>query len=289
MVDSTANQPPSDIPNDVLFEKWLGQLTQFVRVMRQAGLPMSALQMPIDDPAMRGRLVRAWLAGVPDGRIPAKRGPKGATLARALTILGVSKMLTDEESAKAWGVSKVSPTIRYTEHALRAAANANACSEADWRLVYVNGFSLREQRHLLGTDPKQQPCFDQSYTWLLSKERDVWAAVSRPAGYYLIDFHGRFDSISWIDQELLIEQFGNDFSFERADETIVSEAVLTIFKVTGERLMENWRHWGRTLDHDRERVYVGEFDHAGWHVFTCHPGEHTHGDLRVCLSRKFSF
>jgi hypothetical protein len=60
MVNSTANQ----LPTDVVFEKRLGQLTTFVRVMRQAGLPIEeALQTPIDDPDMRKRLVRFWLSG----------------------------------------------------------------------------------------------------------------------------------------------------------------------------------------------------------------------------------
>ncbi|OGG37565.1 hypothetical protein A2110_02445 [Candidatus Jorgensenbacteria bacterium GWA1_54_12] len=57
MVNSTASQ----LPTDVQFEKQLGQLATFVRVMRQAGLPIEeALQMPITDPSMRRRLITFW-------------------------------------------------------------------------------------------------------------------------------------------------------------------------------------------------------------------------------------
>ena len=65
MVNSTANQASEMVSEDgVQFEKQLGQLTTFVRVMRQAGLPIeTALQMPIDDKEMRARLVRFWTCG----------------------------------------------------------------------------------------------------------------------------------------------------------------------------------------------------------------------------------
>ena len=60
MENTIANQ----LPTDIAFEKQLGQLATWVRVMRQAGLPIEeALQMPIDDPEMRKRLVRFWNSG----------------------------------------------------------------------------------------------------------------------------------------------------------------------------------------------------------------------------------
>jgi len=60
MVNSIANP----LPSDVQFEKQLGKLAAFVRVMRQAGLHVDdALQMAIDDPKMRERLIRFWNAG----------------------------------------------------------------------------------------------------------------------------------------------------------------------------------------------------------------------------------
>ena len=69
MVNSTANQ----LPTDVQFEKQLGQLTTFLRVMRQAGLPIEeALQLPIDDPDWRKRLVRFWLSRGLEGSVHQK-------------------------------------------------------------------------------------------------------------------------------------------------------------------------------------------------------------------------
>ncbi|MBI3336426.1 hypothetical protein HYZ98_02570 [Candidatus Peregrinibacteria bacterium] len=55
-----------------------GRLGSLHRVLQDEGLPWAAFQQPIDDPALRARLVRNWLAGVPDvtvpyGETPAKR------------------------------------------------------------------------------------------------------------------------------------------------------------------------------------------------------------------------
>lgn len=58
MADSTAN-----LSEEVVFEKKLGRLANFYRVMRQIGLPHEAIQMPIDDAQLRMRLARAWLSG----------------------------------------------------------------------------------------------------------------------------------------------------------------------------------------------------------------------------------
>src|SRR3989338_7520586 len=55
-----------------------GRLGSLHRVLQDEGLPWAAFQQPIDDPVLRARLVKNWLAGVPDvtvpyGETPAKR------------------------------------------------------------------------------------------------------------------------------------------------------------------------------------------------------------------------
>ncbi|TSC90824.1 MAG: hypothetical protein G01um10142_196, partial [Parcubacteria group bacterium Gr01-1014_2] len=70
-------------------------------------------------------------------------------------------------------------------------------------------------------------------------------------------------------------------------EAMVTEAALRIFEATGERLLETWYYWGRSLDSGGYRVGVGDFDSGGWDVGCCLPGWGGGGSLRVCLFRKF--
>lgn len=55
-----------------------GRIGSLHRVLQDGGLPWAAFQQPINDPALRQRLIRNWLAGVPEvalpyGETPAKR------------------------------------------------------------------------------------------------------------------------------------------------------------------------------------------------------------------------
>lgn len=47
-----------------------GRLGNLHRVLQDGGLPWAAFQQPIDDPGLRSRLVKNWLAGVPDVTVP---------------------------------------------------------------------------------------------------------------------------------------------------------------------------------------------------------------------------
>lgn len=175
--------------------------------------------------------------------------------------------------------------IRYSEDTLRVCARENAEQRRDWRLVYLRGNSLREERERVGDNRKRQPCFDKDYKWLLETSEDEWATEKFKQGYYLIDFNGRFGRTSWQDQENAIAKLGAEF--ERAHEAMVTEAVLRIFEATGERLLPNWYHWGCSLDSYGRPVCVGDFDSGGWRVDDCHPGYGGSDYLRVCFLRKF--
>ncbi len=219
---------------------------------------------------------------------PRKFAPATTTLARALNILGAGKVVTAEQAAKAWNVAaSKSVVIRYSEAALRDAAFENTNKGADWRLVYVLGlWSLRELRALVGVDTAKQPCLYNNDWWLPTAE-DVWA-TRRPTmiGYQLINFHGEFGSTSWANQDVQIRLMGDHF--ERADEVALTEAALTIYKVTGKYLLQGWYHWGRSETSDRGRVAVGRFGHDGWHVRRDGPCYDDRDYLRFCRSRKFS-
>ena len=199
----------------------------------------------------------------------------------AIDILGQSKVLT---RAQARGGAEFS--LRYSKTVLHACAEENA-KEADWRLVYLRGNSLRAERVRVGTNRKQQPCFDPDYVWMMSLAEDGWATQGFEPGYYLLDMNGRFGAAAWTKQGKKIAELGPEFV--RAHEAMVTEAALRIFQATGERLLANWWHWGRSLASGRRRVSVGSLAGRGWRVYDydCRPPWAGDAGLRVCLHWKF--
>jgi hypothetical protein len=53
----------SEIIANLMAAKVIGHASECMRRLLEAGLSYEALQMPIDDPEMRGRLVRFWMSG----------------------------------------------------------------------------------------------------------------------------------------------------------------------------------------------------------------------------------
>ena len=268
-----------------------GRLATWHRVMEEAGLEYDDLEVPIDDLNFRNSLVEFWRNR---GAVPAVSStssvpgePERVTEAemKAIEILGKAKVITAFQAEKTWPGRTVGEfPIRYSEDALRECAEANAKGEADWRLVYIHGVSLRRQREILGVSCKRQPCYYDNNWWLGNRD-DEWALFQPESGYYLLDFKGRFGRTSWQNQEDKIAELGPEL--ERAHETVVSEAAISFYQVSKERLLGIWYHWGRSLDSDGDRVLVGFFVSEGWFVRRCHPDWDGLGSLRVCLSRKF--
>ncbi|MEK7203542.1 MAG: hypothetical protein AAB627_00485 [Patescibacteria group bacterium] len=196
-----------------------------------------------------------------------------------IAILGAGKVLT---RAQAKGEQEL--PIHYFEDTLRECAKENLEKGTDWRLVYLRGNSLRQERDRVGTNRKRQPCFYDN-NWWLGRENESWAAEQFEPGYYLIDFNGRFSRTSWQNQENEIVKLGSEFV--RAHEAMVTEAALCIFEATGERLLPNWYHWGRSLGSGGLRVRIGYFVSRGWYVDYYRSDWDGGGILRVCLLRKF--
>lgn len=234
----------------------------------------------IDDGTVGFEEMRGFLAN------PKKFSSGGVSLVRAVNILGDHKVLTAEQAAKARN-QKVpeSAPIRYSEAVLRECAEQNRTAGTDWRLAYVFGLSLRELRAQAGTDLDHQPCVYKDLTWWLEKKEDGWATEKPESGYYLIDFNGRWGRTDWSNQEAEIKKLGSDY--ERTHEAVIAEAIFSIFQTTGERLLENWHHWGRNLDSYGYRVGVGLFDRFGLGVYDHGPDWDDDGGLCACVSRKF--
>ena len=210
------------------------------------------------------------------------------SLAQAINILGHSNVITAKQTANAWGIEapKKAP-IRHNEATLRQCAQENQQSNADWRIVYCFGDSLRDLWKRFGTDPKQQPCFCKDSAWLLKSEEDSWATKKMESGYYLINFFGQFSNMTRNQQEAGIIILGN--KYERCHEAIFSEAIFTIFMVNnGERIAKDWYHRGVSTDSVGGCVGVGYFNADGFIVFDGRDGYCDH-DLRVSVARKFDY
>lgn len=233
----------------------------------------------IDDGTIGFEEMRKFLAN------PRKFSSGGVSLVRALSILGDRKVLTADQASKAQNqpVPENVP-IRYSEATLRECAEQNRTAGTDWRLVYVFGLSLREQREMKGVNSDHQPCF-YNLDWWLKKEEDDWATQKPESGYHLTDFNGRWGRTSWQNQENEIKKLGSDY--ERTHEAVVSESILSIYQTTQERLLENWYHWGKNRDSCGSRVCVGGFGQGGLDVDGYSPDWGGSDWMRVCVSRKF--
>ena len=192
------------------------------------------------------------------------------TIENAIEILGEKKVITAEQSAKAWELQvPADMMIRYSERTLRKCAEQNSSGKADWRLIYINGFSLWRQSEIHGFNANEQPCFyifDPSYDcpWLRPYEL-FWTGKEHEAGYYLINMMPQFNDMTWEDQEQAISDLGQEYS--RCQEAIFGEALLTIFLVNDhERIAEDWYHWGPTASGGQYN-YIGGFDMSGLRIY----------------------
>ncbi len=211
------------------------------------------------------------------------------SLKRALKILGAERIVTAKQSSKAWNIPMPEKAIiGYREEDLREAAIANQSGAASFYLVWCNGFSLKDQRERRGVDKNRSPHFYNN-DWWLKDEQKTWASQVANPGYHLLDFgpndRGRFGSVTWENQEKNIAEL--DQNLERVHETIVSEAVFSIFMVHKKRLMGEWYHWGKSLTAGRDRVCVGNADSDGWNVRNNDPDWNDNDNLRVVLLWKF--
>jgi len=216
------------------------------------------------------------------------RSPLG--IVDALIALGDRRLVTYEQVCEAFGRDKgdAVPPIRYTKETLGKCAVLNRSSRAGWRMVYALPLSFREQRDITGVDCQNLPYFDDTdgNDWWLDSMEDEWAKSQPEAGYYLIDFRGRFNRTSWNEQNERIAKMGGQF--ERADERVFSQALVSIFKTHKEQLCLGTRHWGRIADTFGYRVSVGFSTLGGLRIDGNHPF-YSDDDRFVCISRKWDF
>lgn len=208
---------------------------------------------------------------------------------KAVDILGHDKVAGYIATCEAWNIDpQEEPVVPFSEDVLKQCAEENKKKGADWRVVYIHGFSLRKQEEIRGRDRDNQPCFDPDYTWWLRSSEDEWGNQPAKPGYRLFDFSGRFGDKTHEEQDnLMIAETG--FDDDRAEEQAVAEGCFTFYLLSGgrerERLLRNFWHRGRLVDSDGDHVGVGRFDEFGFGVSGCWGG-YSGGCLRVVVSRK---
>ena len=191
--------------------------------------------------------------------------PAGLTsISKARRILGSKKVIPVTLFNHIWGTGYDEAPIMYLEEDLQAFYYRNKVKDEDWRLIYYSGRSIRQLNEIIGTDKDHQPCFYKyKQAWYLDKEQDFWADKTPDAGYYLINCMGLFPSLKYQDQEREIAKLGNNL--ERTDPHIFTEAVMSIFKLTGERIAQDWLHRSAISTAIGGRVYLS-FDTGAWNV-----------------------
>jgi hypothetical protein len=177
--------------------------------------------------------------------------------------------------------------VRYTEETLRQHAERNENGEEDWRLVYSFPFSLLRQMACAGVSDEEQPCFrfdDRMY----AKDQGYWTESRPEAGYYLVNLQGQFWGSGWEVQESLITRVcGSDY--ERADERVVTQALICVARMTGQRLFRQAFHLGRMVDSRGRRITVGEFSYHGLRIGNLGSKRPAPWCSTVCVARKFDF
>jgi hypothetical protein len=243
MVNSTASQ----LPTDVQFEKQLGQLSTFIRVMRQAGLPIEeAIQKPIDDPEMRKRLVRFWNSG----------GYEATTSQKLAREIMGKNYFGIEEAIQHFGVKPTKAQLSALAEIPLTEAELRECKDIHV-LVAVFPLSILDNRGKV----ERKLFYSHEDAWYNNKQ--AFAKDKGEARWQLVRKTPVENSTNktWSDQQALLAK-----NEETPTAQIMTYTIIGHFLSTGERLFENVYVRCSDLDSDGRRVDVGGFGSGGLDV-----------------------
>lgn len=206
-------------------------------------------------------------------------------LAGVLTLLGQGNVVTHTDNCVTFNqpLSKGQTVACPRMEQIQGCAKQNKAGGHKWMLSYASALSFQDQHMFLGSDKKYQPNYHKDASWcFLKPEEQEWIGSRPQPGYYLLDMMPHWNSLDWQEQEDNIALLGDDY--ERADERIFAQTVLTFQKITGRRLFNNAWHWGHTLDSVGRRVCV-KLKLDGFFI-NDHEISGEHGSLSVCVARK---
>lgn len=176
--------------------------------------------------------------------------------------------------------------LRYNRETIDKVIEGNKNGD-QWMLVYYSGQNPLKMNQKCLSDTSKFPQLRGASFWSKTKELAWVAKTNIEAGYYFVNFRKNFSNKRWEEQEELIKGLGPNF--ERCHEFIVTEAVLSNFCLhNGEKLLEDWYHWGQELTSSNCRVGVGHFIPAGFEISEGKPNRST-VILGVVTSLKHDF
>ena len=163
---------------------------------------------------------------------------KTTLIDKAIEILGDSKIITAKQASQVWNtemIDDITPFIApYTKSTLLTCRAENKNNKADWRLIYINGFSLMEQIMKFRPSNKGDiPSFRSSW---VGNSVTLWSKRKPATGYRLIDFRLRFNSMNWEKQEKAIAKLGKNFA--RTCDFEFAESIISIFLVNNKERIE---------------------------------------------------
>jgi hypothetical protein len=225
---------------------------------------------------------------------------KTVTEAQAAAIFGERRFLSAEKVVRAWnklieegrGGHAHKPIkvpdnvpIPYSEATLKELGADNR-----WYLIYDPGFSPRENREIVGTDPEKQPCHRADNDWWLAEREDFWAGAKEDPGYRLFTMEGLFPldnaAKDWDWQDEQVKAMGE--AYERASTRLIANACISCFLVNQERHFESTYNFGPEMDADycflvtnfeQQGLSIGHWLRNDW-------GGYWVSGLATCVARK---
>jgi len=174
-----------------------------------------------------------------------QNGDHVATIQELREILGENKVYGAEHVCKQMGVECENPNPPpFFVSTIQRCAEQNKRTWrrkplADWRVVYVPGFSIWLLRSRYTKDKDGEPYFSPHF-WLNWEES--WLIERRKPKYWLINFKPNFPNMSMDLQKTEIANLGTEYAC--TPEHIVVQSLFTIRDTTGERLLNKHLHCG---------------------------------------------
>ena len=137
------------------------------------------------------------------------------------------------------------------------------------------GKSLLQLREQFGVGKKG---FYNNDWWL----KDEFAKETPKKGTYEIELHPEWNNLNCQEQ---LDKIGDEMGFLHP--AVLAEAILTHYKETNERLMDNWFSRTCSVDSSGRRVLVGYFDSVGLYV-AYYWGDYRVSDIGVASARKLN-
>ncbi len=214
---------------------------------------------------------------------------KGIDLVTAQSMIFGSSILTPSEASKFWGVKASKPAtenLRYNFRTMRFCSRRLFFN--DWRIVYALPLSFREQYEIL-RKKNQLYMFTlfPHHWWLKDETQNFWVDSKPEEGYYLIDIYPRFQSSNWYHQQERVQWLGP--KFDRADERVYTQLILSIANIHGMGYLQKISHWGKMEMGGDCKLSISEMnDHhcIQVHGSSCELGA---GTIGTCITRKWDF